>query len=114
MIISVTGAASSLKISPALSRAFCEGLLSGARASNALVFTGATSEGVMRLVGDAFGVRHTQSHGTPMGPRWDPPHWDPTQCRTPPEPDGTPRWQVPGANPTPLVGFLSWNKLLVI
>ena len=53
VLISITGSAQSLDISPRLSEAFCKGLVSAGRVTTAIFFTGGTASGVMRLVGDA-------------------------------------------------------------
>ena len=54
VLISVTGGATSFKLSQRLEQAFSRGLLAVAVASNAIIFDGGTSAGVMSLVGSVF------------------------------------------------------------
>lgn len=52
--IIVTGGAQAFKMLPRVERVFREGLVKAARATNAWVFTGGTSSGVMKYVGEAL------------------------------------------------------------
>ena len=54
LIISVTGGAKLNKIKPELKDKFSKGLVKVATTTNALVTTGGTNSGCMKLVGEAF------------------------------------------------------------
>ena len=54
VLISITGGATSLKLSQRLEQAFTRGLQAVAQSTNAVIFTGGTSAGVMALVGSVF------------------------------------------------------------
>jgi hypothetical protein len=54
LIISVTGGAQKFAISQKMKNAFKKGLIKAASSTNALIITGGTNNGVMKLVGDAI------------------------------------------------------------
>ena len=61
VIISISGSAASLNVSQRLRDMFCKGLVTAARATDAILFTGGMASGVMSLAGDA--VSGSGGHG---------------------------------------------------
>ena len=64
VIIAITGSAQALSIPARLREMFCKGLVTAARATDAVIVTGGTASGVMQLAGEA--MAGPGGHGLPL------------------------------------------------